>query len=171
MKSWNLLWLLMVINQNLGTDPQYHTIALEPAKNIQLRISSFAAQRNPFLNNELANNNKTPKAPMKPKAQPKAMPKGKKWPEILKVEKMNWQIDKKEPMNLFIRKSNQLFNLEDKNASLRAEVTQDKKESNRLKVENRKLNARLEESMNAACIQSEKMKEKIRQLNKKLDKV
>ena len=83
---------------------------------------------------------------------------------------MNWQIDKKEPMNLFIKKTSQLFNLEDENASLRVKVTQNKKESNWLKSENRKLNARLKESMNAAYIQSEEIEKEIRQLNKKLDK-
>ena len=71
-------------------------------------------------------------------------------------------------MNLFNKKSSQLFILEDENASLQAKVTQDKEESNWLKSENRKLNARLKESMNAVCIQSEEIKEEIRQLNKKL---
>ena len=73
-------------------------------------------------------------------------------------------------MNLFIRKLSQPFNLKDKNASLQTKVTQNKNESNRLKAENRKLNARLEKSMNAACIQSEEMEEKIRRLIKKLNK-
>ena len=83
---------------------------------------------------------------------------------------MNRQIDKKEPINLFIKKSNQFFNLEDKNDSLQAKITQDKKESNWLKLENKKLNTRLEKSINVACIQSEEMEEEIQQLNKKLDK-
>ena len=104
---------------------------------------------------------------MKPKAQPESMPKGKKRPETLEIEKMNRQME--EPMNLFIRKPIQPFNLEDENASLRAKVTQDKEESDKLKAENKKLNARLEESMNAACIQSEEMEEEIRRLTKKLD--
>ena len=65
-------------------------------------------------------------------------------------------------MNLFIRKSSQLFNLKNKNAILWAKITQDKEESNWLKSENKKLNARLEKSINAACIQSEEMEEEIR---------
>ena len=73
-------------------------------------------------------------------------------------------------MNLFIEKTSQLFNLKDKNASLWVKITQDKEKSNWLKSKNRKLNARLKKSMNAACIQSEKMEEEIRQLNKKLNK-
>ena len=74
-------------------------------------------------------------------------------------------------MNFFIKKPSQLFNLEDKNTSLQAKITQDKEESNRLKAENKKFNARLEELMNAACIQSEKIEEEITQINKKLNKV
>ena len=81
-----------------------------------------------------------------------------------------YKIDKKESINFLIRKPGQLFNLEDKNASLRAKVTQDKKEFDKLKAENSQLNARLEKSINTACIQSEKMEEKIRKLTKKLDK-
>ena len=42
--------------------------------------------------------------------------------------------------------------------------------SNWLKLEIKKFRARLHNSMNAASIQSEKMKEEIIQLNKKLDK-
>ena len=68
-------------------------MALKPFKNTQLHASLFAAQKNSFLNNELANNNKTNKASMKPKTQPEAMPKGKKWPETLEIEKMNRQMD------------------------------------------------------------------------------
>ena len=83
---------------------------------------------------------------------------------------MNRQIDKKKPINLFITKPSQLFNLKNKNASLRAKITQDKEESNWLKLENRKLNARLRESMNVVYIQSEEIEKEIRQLNKKLDK-
>ena len=98
------------------------------------------------------------------------MPKGKKRPETLKIEKINQQIDKKKLMNMFIKKPSQLFNLEDENTSLWVKITQDKEESSWLKLENRKLNARLKESMNAACVQSEKMEEEIKQLNKKLDK-
>ena len=78
-------------------------MALKPAKNTQLRASSFAAQRNLFFNNKLADDNKTPKALIKPKAQPKAMLKGKKWPKTLKTKKMNCQMNKKELMNFFIR--------------------------------------------------------------------
>ena len=76
---------------------------------------------------------------------------------------------KKKPMNFFIRKYSQFFNLKDKNTNLRTKVTQDKKEPNWLKLKNRKLYARLEESMNAACIQSEEIKKEIRPLNKKLN--
>ena len=97
-------------------------MASEPAKNIQSYASSFAAQRNSFLNNKLADNNETLKALMKPKTQSKAMSKDKKWPEILEIKKMNQQIDKKKPINLFIRKPSQLFNLEDKNASLQVKI-------------------------------------------------
>ena len=99
------------------------------------------------------------------------MAKGKKRLDTLENKKMNQQIDKKEPMNLFIRKPSQFFNLKDENANLWAKIIQDKKKFNWLKLANRKLNARLEESINAACIQSEKIEEKIRQLNKKLDKI
>ena len=98
-------------------------MVLKPAKNTQLRTSSFTAQRNLFLNDELVDNDNTAKASMKPKAQSEAMPKGKKQPETLEIENMNWQIDKKEPMNFFIRKSSQPFNLKDKNASLWAKVS------------------------------------------------
>ena len=108
----------MVINENLKIDQWHHIIVSEPAKNTQLRASSFAAQRNLYLNNELADNNKTPKAPIKLKAQPKAMLKDKKQLETLEIEKINRQMDKKELMNLFIKKPSQPFNLEDKNASL-----------------------------------------------------
>ena len=80
------------------------------------------------------------------------MPKGKKWSKILEIKKMNQQMDKKEPINFFIKKPSQPLNLEDKNTSLQAKITQDKEKSNWLKSENKKLNARLEKSMNAACI-------------------
>ena len=79
-------------------------------------------------------------------------------------------MDEKKSINIFIKKPSQPFNLENKNASLQAKVTQDKEKSDWLKSENKKLNTRLKESMNAACIQSEKMEEEIKQLNKKLDK-
>ena len=65
------------------------------AQNTPLRTSSFIVQKDSILNNELANNNKIPKAFMKPKAQPKAMPKGKKQPNTLKTEKLNQQINEK----------------------------------------------------------------------------
>ena len=59
------------------------------AKNIQSCASLFITQKNLFFNNKLANNNKIPKALMKPKAQLKTMPKGKKQTDILKIKKMN----------------------------------------------------------------------------------
>ena len=110
-----------IINQNLGIDLQYYTIALEPFKNTQSRASSFVVQKNSFFNNKLTNNNKTPKTPIKLKAQLKAMPKGKKrqkQPDMLKIKKMNQQIDKKRLTYFFIRKPSQLFNLKDENTSL-----------------------------------------------------
>ena len=83
---------------------------------------------------------------------------------------MNQQIDEKKLTNFFIKKPSQLFNLKDKNASLQAKITKDKKESNWLKLEMKKFYARLKDSMNAASIQSKKMEKEIIQLNKKLDK-
>ena len=92
------------------------------------------------------------------------MSKGKKkakTTKYVKIEKMNWQIDKKRSMNFFIKKL-QFFNLKNKNASLRAKVIQDKEKSDWLKSENRKLYARLKDSINAACIQSQKIEREIK---------
>ena len=71
-------------------------------------------------------------------------------------------MDKKRPTNFFIRKPSQLFDLKDKNTSLQAKIIQDKEKSNWLKLENRKLNTRLEKLINVACIQFEEMEKKIR---------
>ena len=59
----------------------------KPAENTQLCASSFVAQKNSLFNNISTNDNKTLKAPMKPKTQPKPITKGKKQPDILKIKK------------------------------------------------------------------------------------
>ena len=68
----------MIINQNLGIDSQYHFIASKSSKNTQSHASLFVAQKNSFFKDKLANNDKTFKAPVKPKIEPKAMLKSKK---------------------------------------------------------------------------------------------
>ena len=63
-------------------------------------------------------------------------------------------------INFFIRKHSQLFNLKNKNTSLQAKVTQDTEKFDWLKLEMKKLYARLDDLINAAIIQSKKIEEK-----------
>ena len=79
-------------------------MALKSAKNTQLRASLFVTRNNFFFNNELINDNKTLKAPMKPKTQLEMILKGKKRPKMLDIKKINQQMDQKKLINLFIKK-------------------------------------------------------------------
>ena len=92
------------------------------------------------------------------------MPKDKKKQkqlEMLELEKMNQQMNKTGPTNFFSRKSTYFFNLENENANLQTKIIQDKKKADWLKTEIKKIHTKMENSMNAASIQYEKMKEKI----------